>query len=82
MVEGKTQLTKSTLPVYIGGVLACFIQDESKLIKYLRATIVDMALYFAPLDSIKATFNELKLVLHFVYIIAQLLSSIIPAQQM
>lgn len=62
MVEGKTQLTKPTLPVYIGGVLACFIQDESKLIKYLRAIIVDMALYFAPLDSIRATFNELKLV--------------------
>ena len=62
MVEGKTELTKSTLPVYIAGVLACFIQDESKLIKYMKATIIDMALYFAPLDSIKATFNELKLV--------------------
>ena len=65
MVEGKTQLTKSTLPVYVAGVLACFIQGESKLIKYLKATIIDMALYFAPLDSIEATFNELKLAFNY-----------------
>ena len=60
VVEGKTQLTQSTLPVYVGGVLACFIQDEPKLIKYVKGVIIDLALYFAPLDSLKTTFTELK----------------------
>jgi len=35
-------------------------QDEKLVVTYLRCTIVDMALYFAPLDSLKATFKELR----------------------
>ncbi len=30
------------------------------MVSYLRGVLVDMALYFAPMDSIRATFSELK----------------------
>ena len=35
-------------------------QDEKLLVGFLRSTLVDIALYFGPLDSLKATFSELK----------------------
>ena len=35
-------------------------QDEKLLVDFLRSTLVDVALYFGPLDSLKATFTELK----------------------
>ena len=30
------------------------------MVNYLRCSIVDMALYFAPLDSLRVTFMELR----------------------
>ncbi len=41
-------------------VLACTSQDEKLLCGYLRSIIVDMALYFAPVDSLTASLSELK----------------------
>ena len=35
-------------------------QDEKLLVGFLRSTLVDIALYFGPFDSLKATFVELK----------------------
>lgn len=36
------------------------MQDEKLLCGYLRTTIVDMALYFAPVESLAASLTELK----------------------
>lgn len=59
LAEGKTQLTTPVLPIYVSGVLGCFQKDETLMMSYLRGVIVDMAMNFSPMDSLKATLAEL-----------------------
>lgn len=60
LADGRAHLATPVLPIYVSGVLATFSKDEKLLVSFLRTAIVDMALYFGPLDSLKATFQELK----------------------
>ena len=47
-------------PPFLPPLSSLSSQDEKLLVSYLRGVVMDMALYFAPLDSLQVTILELK----------------------
>jgi hypothetical protein len=60
LAEGHSYVTSPVLPLYLAGVLAAFPKDDKLLLTYLRGVAVELALNFAPVDSLAASLTELK----------------------